>query len=244
MLSLAVDTSSSSGSLAVLQDAAILGAVMTCGNDAHSSKLFRHLDFLLTELGVRMYDFNFYSVASGPGSFTGLRVGLTAVKGWAEVYEKKVAAVSILDAIAAQAPGSDGLLASVLDARRGEVYGCVYRKSRLRGEELGQNPLPVANLQKTSDEVVMTPAAFVEFAGEITGDQPVTFATATPAVLSEALENSKLKSARVGITPTLLAPAIGQLGYARFICNQAVDSMHVEANYVRRCDAELLWKGP
>ena len=103
VLVLALDTSSPSGSLAVLRDEKVIGVVSTATGEVYSSRMFRELEFLLGELSLRMEEFELFAVAAGPGSFTGLRVGLAAVKGWAEVYRKPIAAVSALEAVAVQA---------------------------------------------------------------------------------------------------------------------------------------------
>ena len=100
---LALDTSSPAGSLAVLRDGKVVGVVSTWVDEIYSSRMFRHLDFILRELAIGLDQFDVFAVAAGPGSFTGLRVGLAAVKGWAEVYGKPIAAVSALEAVAAQA---------------------------------------------------------------------------------------------------------------------------------------------
>src|SRR5580692_9009830 len=83
VLILALDTSSPAGSLAVLRDEKVIGAVSTWTAEIYSSRMFRHLEFLLKDLHLDLGDFDLFAVAAGPGSFTGLRVGLAAVKGWA-----------------------------------------------------------------------------------------------------------------------------------------------------------------
>jgi tRNA threonylcarbamoyladenosine biosynthesis protein TsaB len=102
VLTLALDTSSPAGSLAVLRDERVIGTVSTWTDEIYSSRMFRHLDFLLGELSLGLQAFDLFAVAAGPGSFTGLRVGLAAAKGWSEVFRKPIAAVSALEAIAAQ----------------------------------------------------------------------------------------------------------------------------------------------
>ncbi|HEX2715250.1 MAG TPA: tRNA (adenosine(37)-N6)-threonylcarbamoyltransferase complex dimerization subunit type 1 TsaB, partial [Candidatus Acidoferrales bacterium] len=129
MLILAVDTSTQAGSLAVLRDTRVVGEVSTWVEETYSSRMFRHLEFLLRELGIGLDQVELFAVASGPGSFTGLRVGLAAVKGWAEVYRRPIAAASALEAVAAQAKSPEALLAPVIDARRGQVYGGLYERS-------------------------------------------------------------------------------------------------------------------
>src|ERR1700690_3810471 len=111
--------------------------------------MFRELEFLLGELALKMDQIELFAVAAGPGSFTGLRVGLAAVKGWAEVYGKPIAAVSALEAVAVQARSSAGLIVPVLDARRGQVYFGIYR----RVASGAGSPLAL-----DGEEYVMTPA--------------------------------------------------------------------------------------
>ncbi len=229
MLILAVDTSTQAGSLAVLRDARQLGVVSTWVEETYSSRMFRHLDFLLRELQLDLRQFDLFAVAAGPGSFTGLRVGLTAVKGWAEVYEKPIAAVSGLEAVATQAHAVEPLLVPVVDARRGQIYGGLYVR---RGTQL----------ERRGDEVVMTPAEFLESLRAEPADK-LAFVTPTPELLAEPLAHSAFRGRPVESVSTVLAPIIGQLGLARAQRGELVDALTLDANYVRRSDAELLWKG-
>jgi tRNA threonylcarbamoyladenosine biosynthesis protein TsaB len=236
MLILAVDTSTLAGSLAVLRGEAsgvrVLGVVSTHVDETYSSRMFRHLDFLLRELALEVKQFDLYAVAAGPGSFTGLRVGLTAVKGWAEAYAKPTAPVSALEAVAAQVrPETAGLVAAVIDARRGQVYGGLFAAS-------------ADGVRRRGDEVVMAPGEFLDHARAESGGEPLVFATPTPEALSGALEPSALREARVECVSHVLAPVLGRLGYDRARRGETVDALHLDANYVRRSDAELLWRAP
>lgn len=230
MLLLAVDTSTQAGSLAVLEDNRVIGEISTWVEEPYSSRLFRHLNFLLAELSLNLEQFDLFAVAAGPGSFTGLRIGLTAVKGWAEVFGKPIAAVSGLEAVAAQAKSPSALLAPVMDARRGQVFGSLYQR---QGEEL----------VRLSDEVVTSPAEFLAWLEESGGGQPLTFATPTPGLLTESLRQSGFAGCRLETVSAVLAPIIGRLGYARAQRGDLVDALTLDANYVRRSDAEILWKG-
>lgn len=231
MLVLAVDTGTQAGSLAVLRDTCVLGVVSTWTEETYSSRMFRHLDVLLRELGLDLKQFDLFAAGAGPGSFTGLRVGLTAVKGWAEVYQKPIAAVSGLEAVAVQAHAGDCLLVPVLDARRGQIYGGVYRR---RGGE---------GLERVGDERVMTPGEFLASLRAEVDEARLVFVTPTPEILSESLARSGFAGAAIEQVSTVLAPIIGQLGVARARRGEVVDALHLDANYIRRSDAELLWKG-
>jgi len=231
MLVLALDTSTQAGSLAVLRETRIVGEVSTWVDETYSSRMFRHLEFLLRELKLELQQIDLFAVAAGPGSFTGLRVGLTAVKGWAEVYRKPIAAVSALEAVAAQAKAAVPLLVPMIDARRGQVYAGLYERRE-------------AGLSRRCDEVVMMPAEFLEILRSQEGDADLTFVSPTPEVLTACLAQSVFRRKAIEAVSTVLAPVIGQLGYAMAQRGELVDALTLDANYVRRSDAELLWKGP
>lgn len=233
VLTLALDTSSPSGSLAVLRDEQLIGSISTATSEIYSSRMFRHLEFLLRELSVELRDFDLFAVAAGPGSFTGLRVGLAATKGWSEVYRKPIAAVSALEAVAAQSHSSTGYLVPVLDAHRAQVYFGVYRRT---GATNGERRLTLEG-----DECVMTPEEFLETL-RTRAITDCTIATPTPALISDAA--SRNETLRVEEVSAMLAPHIGRIGYQRAQRGELVDSLALDANYVRRTDAELHWKAP
>ncbi len=154
VLTLSLDTSSPAGSVAILRDEITLGVISTRAEENYSSRIFRHLEFLLSDLTLKLADFDVFAVSAGPGSFTGLRVGLTAAKGWAEVYRKPVVGVSALEAVAFQARAGSTVLVPALDARRGQIYFGVYRTA-------------VAGLALDGEEFVVTPEEFAEKLGTL-----------------------------------------------------------------------------
>jgi tRNA threonylcarbamoyladenosine biosynthesis protein TsaB len=200
--------------------------------------MFRHLDFLLREISIDLRDFDLFAVAAGPGSFTGLRVGLAAAKGWSEVYHKPIAAISALEAIAAQSHSASTYLVPVLDAHRGQIYFGVYR--RLRG--------PEGELALEGEECVMTPKEFFESL-VARGVDDFTIVTPAPSLISGAASRNETpdparKTMRVDQVSAILAPQVGRLGLQRARHGDLVDSLALDANYVRRSDAELHWKAP
>jgi tRNA threonylcarbamoyladenosine biosynthesis protein TsaB len=230
MLSLAIDTSTLAGSVAVLRDDSVLGMVGTAVDETYSSRLFRHLRFLLSELNLSLDQFDLFSVAAGPGSFTGLRVGLAAVKGWAEAFGKPLAAVSVLEAVASQAASPAPLLVSLIDARRGQVFGSVYERG-------------AAGLVLRGEEMVLAPDEFFESLGSLVGSESLAVVTPAPEVIRPALARSPFHAWPVERVSPLLAGTIGVLGYRRALRGHLSDALTLDANYVRRSDAELKWKG-
>src|SRR5258708_18734539 len=98
MLILALDTSTRAGSIALVRDSEILAEISAREETPYSTRLFRDLELLQSRAQFRMNQVDVFAVAAGPGSFTGLRVGLTAVKGWAEGFRNANAAINVLQA--------------------------------------------------------------------------------------------------------------------------------------------------
>jgi tRNA threonylcarbamoyladenosine biosynthesis protein TsaB len=230
VLILAIDTSSPAGSLAVLRDEAVIGVVATLAEENYSSRMFRHLDFLLRDLSLSLDEFDVIAIATGPGSFTGLRVGLTAAKAWAEVHGKPIAAVSGLEAVAAQARSIAPVLVPVLDARRGEVYFGFYRNAP-------------SGLVLEGEARAATPEEFRESLKILGRDRGFCVVATVPDLLSGVLSHFESGFAEPEIVSQFLAPTIGRLGFQRAARGDLADSLTLEANYLRRSDAELNLKG-
>jgi tRNA threonylcarbamoyladenosine biosynthesis protein TsaB len=233
MLILAIDTSTRAGSIALLRDSQVLGEISACEEIPYSTRLFRDLELLQSRAQFRMAQIDLFAVAAGPGSFTGLRVGLTAVKGWAEVHRKPIAAISGLEAIAAQGSVTHELVNPFLDARRGHVFGSTYRRN------LGQ---PSA-LQLVGDEAILSIEEFLTMVKRNCGSGQVALISATPDVLPLDLVESILPGAQVELVSASLAPTIGLLGFDRANRGDLVDALGLDANYIRRSDAEVARTG-
>jgi len=236
MLLLAVDTSSRLGSLAVLRDGQLTGAISTFADEPYSTRLFRQLNFLLEELHIEVRQFDVFAVVGGPGSFTGLRVGLTAVKGWAEVFEKPVVAVSGLEAVAAQSKCAAELIAPVTDARRGQIYAALYRREG-------------SGLVSESEDHVCTPGEFLVEIATQAGGRSVQVVSPVPEIIQGALSAAARDlgaaiSRNVERVSPLLAPVVGELAFERANRGEVTDALRLDANYIRRSDAELSWKAP
>jgi len=238
MLILAVDTSTRTGSAALLRDSQVLAEISGYEETPYSTRLFRDIALLQDRANFRMDQIDVFAVAAGPGSFTGLRVGLTAVKAWAEVHGKPIAAVSGLEAIAAESltgetpsDSNTHFIAPFLDARRGQVFGAIYRK--ISGDPIG--------LALAGDESILTLEEFLELV-KAKSPQLVEIVSPTPDVLPATRIGEVLPGARIVQVSAALAPAIGRLGFERAKRGDLVDSIRLDANYVRRSDAESAWK--
>lgn len=216
----------------MLRNEKIIGEICTWTDETYSSRMFRHLEFLLRELTLDLKEFDLFAVAAGPGSFTGLRVGLTAAKGWAEAYQKPVVGVSALEAVAAQSHSANPLVVPVLDARRGQIYFGFYGRDR-------------DALVARAEERVATPEEFFDAVAERPEKDKVTIVTPSPELFSNFRSQIEKVSSlsKIEQVSTVLAPRVGQIGFRRAQRGELSDALTLDANYVRRSDAELHWKG-
>jgi len=219
---LSLDTTSEFGSIAVFEDDRVVEEVPLYAPDGFSQLLYEHLARLLGRHKRGVTDFDCYASASGPGSFTGVRVGLAAVKGLAEAAGKPVVAVSNLKALAWF--GSAPLRAVVLDARRGEVYGAVY--------DAALEPVLPEVVTRFSSWLASLPEGELEF---ISKDF---------SPFRAACAGTRFDAAPVVMAPRALAGAIASIAAGHYRVGKASDPASVDANYVRRADAELFWRDP
>jgi tRNA threonylcarbamoyladenosine biosynthesis protein TsaB len=228
---LAIDTCDSRGSVAVLHDSSVVYVIPHDIAQDYSGWLLPAVNAALDHAHSKISDVDIYAAACGPGSFTGVRVGLTAVKAWAEVHNRRIAAVSRLNALASQSNGQHKWVASFTDAHRGQVFGGLYR----RGTQ---------TLEFVHQEVVMEPSDFVRRVESQSSGDNVDWISPDPTYLSQtpAWQMRQAAGDNMQLDASPLAPAIGKIGFHQAKTGQLVDALALDANYVRRPDAELFWK--
>jgi tRNA threonylcarbamoyladenosine biosynthesis protein TsaB len=174
-LILAVDTTSETGSIGLARSGELIEEVVLHAPGGYSHILYGELERLLKRHGVKAAEIACFAAASGPGSFTGVRVGLACVKGMAEAVGRPAAAVSNLEALARC--GTARWRGAVIDARRGEIYGAVY-------DETGRSVSPevVARLELW---LSMLPAGVEEFVSA--EDLPLPGMVIRPRALAPAI---------------------------------------------------------
>jgi tRNA threonylcarbamoyladenosine biosynthesis protein TsaB len=124
---LGIDTSTRCGSVGLIHDQEVISEYHLNIPLTHSGRLLSAIDHLLKESGCPMEELDGWAISLGPGSFTGLRIGVSTVKGLAYATRKPVAGVSSLDVLASQISPTPYLICPILDARKGEVYTALYR---------------------------------------------------------------------------------------------------------------------
>ena len=151
---LAVDTSSTVAAVAVSEDGVLLGEYTLNHGLTHSQRLLPMTDLLLSSLGLTIKDIDIFAASTGPGSFTGLRIGIATVKGFAFTENKPTVSVSGLEAMAYNHLYTDYIICPLMDARAGQVYNAVYK--RFRGGLKTVTPPRAIEIKTVVDELKET----------------------------------------------------------------------------------------
>jgi tRNA threonylcarbamoyladenosine biosynthesis protein TsaB len=220
---LAIETVETSGSVAALVGQQLLCEIRLPAGQRSAQSLAPAISRLLGEVGWRPGDVELVAVASGPGSFTGLRIGVTTAKAFAFAAGCPVIGVHTLEAIAAQAPAEVAALEVVLDAQRGELFAASLQRTAT-GTWTGAEQTRVATRQNWAQG--LAPSAVVS-------GPPL-------AALQAALP------AGTAVLPAELwmpqASAVGRLGAARFAAGERSDVFALVPRYFRRTAAEEQWE--
>ena len=234
ILIVAIDTTTEHGSLALQRGQQLLECHAVHAREAFSRAVFQEIGALLERHRVGLAEVDLFAAAAGPGSFTGVRVGLTAAKGLAAVAGKPVAAVSNLEATAALAAPGPRVLIPLLDARRGELFAGVYERT---------DPVsPDGPLRRLAEEIVARPGALEEWlAGLMLPASEAAFCGPDVERLFTLLSAGQGAAAHFAclVTGRALAAAVARLGYVAYCNGQVLPAEDADANYVRRADAEI-----
>jgi tRNA threonylcarbamoyladenosine biosynthesis protein TsaB len=231
MITLAIDTSDPRGSVALLKDGAVVARRTHDNTQDYSAWLLPAVDAALSEAKTKMEQLDLLAVSTGPGSFTGLRVGLTTVKAWGEVYGKRIVGVSRLEALAHCWEGSSDFVASCYDAQREQLFAGLYRNAP-------------GTLARCGDELVISPEDFVRMVDEQAGNRSLAWITLDPEKLEnlEAMKQRTASGDQIIRVSSELARMIGRRAEEEAAKGLFSDSLTLDANYVRRSDAEIFWK--
>jgi tRNA threonylcarbamoyladenosine biosynthesis protein TsaB len=222
---LTVDTSTPAGSVAISRGETLLGEILLNVKSTHTDRLLLTLRQLLTDTGVQLVDVDALGVVLGPGSFTGLRVGVATVKGLALAMDKPVVGVSTLQTLAMQVPFPRHPLCVLLDARKNEVYAGLFH---------WQGGQPVSARPET---VIAPDMLLAAIDGEMlfAGDGAVAYRTLICRRLG----------ARAHFVPWALHPprasAAAVLALGALRAGETIPLAQLAPRYIRLSEAEILW---
>ncbi len=226
---LGLDTATLTASAAIIESGRLVGEFTLNTEKVHSRRLMPLVASLLAECGLFGDGLDGIAVSAGPGSFTGLRIGMATAKGLAFAWQKPVVRVPTLEALAFNLSGQAGLVCPLLDARREEVYGAVYRV------QAGELVTVREGAAVPLESILADLAAWIE---------PVTF-------LGDAIPRFRpLIAERLGerakwAPPALALPrgsSVAELGRRMLLAGQADDAYSLQPLYLRRSQAEVLWE--
>jgi tRNA threonylcarbamoyladenosine biosynthesis protein TsaB len=223
MIILAMDTTGPSGSLALLEDRRLLAETGFEAQLNHSEKILASLDYLLKTAGRDIRGVDGFSVAAGPGSFTGIRIGLATVKSFAFASGRPVAAVSSLEALALKLKGGQArLLCPLTDAKKGEIFAALFEA---KGEGLAEI-LPQA---------AWTPD---DFLARLPSKRIIHFIGSGVHVFSEKIRSYLKDKARFSRRSLFIAHEVGLLGDDRLRAGKGLPAAEIKPLYFRRSQAE------
>lgn len=224
LIVLALDTTTRGGSVAVTDDDRMLALLPGDESRTHGERLPGEIARALDQAGIARDRIDLLAVATGPGAFTGLRIGLAAIQGLAMTLGKPVIGVSALDALAEQVSGSDvDLIVPWMDAQRGDVFATLIDRRSGATIETPAAAHPKTLLESWRAHLANRRAIFI-------GD-----AAARDAALIVQAGNGKWETR----TPSPLAPEIALIGRRRAKNGEAGPPHKLEPIYVRRPDAEI-----
>jgi tRNA threonylcarbamoyladenosine biosynthesis protein TsaB len=222
---LAVDTATENCGVAIIEDGRVQAELsLYLGGTTHTKRILTAIDTVLSLSGVSLADIDAFAATRGPGSFTGLRIGISTMKGLAFATGKPVVGVSSLEVLAHQAGGDCTLVCPMIDARRNEIYWCIYRRKGdtlicLGDEQVG----PIDNLADQIDDACM----FI-------GNAAPSYASQLPRLVKHAIQwPPAIDNA---IRPAVLA----QLAWRRFQQGHVDDVRTFVPVYIRKSDAERM----
>jgi tRNA threonylcarbamoyladenosine biosynthesis protein TsaB len=225
MIVLGIETATPCGGAALWVDGGIVAEEANDGAVSHSQRLMPAIERVLQSATCELSAIDGIAVSIGPGSFTGLRIGLAIGKTLAHAEGKPIVAVSTLEALAWRAARADVLIAPMLDARRNEIFGAIFKSSD-----------DGASLERLSSDVVERPEAFAE---RIT--EPV-IAVGSGALRYAQLLQEHLEGRVIFAEGEINHPSAGvvaQLGARKLAEGLAANVLTLEPVYVRKSDAEI-----
>lgn len=224
MYVLGIDTSTMTGGVALLQEEALVGEVVLNIRTTHSERLLPALEKLLQDGELELEEINLISVVTGPGSFTGLRIGVATAKGLSYALQKPLVGVTTLEGFGWQFAYFPGLVLPLIDARRERVFWQAFKEGQAINKPGYANLIELQSWCAERTE----PILFV-------GDGAIAYATSLQTNFSGAV-----------LAPTsqsLLRPsAIAHLGYKKFLAGELSDAFTLNPTYMRKTEAEMKWQ--
>lgn len=221
---LSLDSATECATAAIIDSDKILGETIINYKKQHSVIMMPMIDNLLKNCGLSISDIEGFVVSSGPGSFTGLRIGMSTIKGLVQATNKPFVSINSLDGLANNLFNIQGIICPIIDALRGNVYTNFYKFENNNLVVLGEPEL------LSMEDVINKCSEF---------NEPITFIGDGTSKFKDAiltsLPNASIAPSHINVTK---ASSIGYLGYLRLINNEGDNVLSSSPVYLRLCQAE------
>lgn len=223
MYVLAIDTCCMTATAAIMSDDRLVAQVLLNNKKTHSQTIMPMIEFMLKQAELTVNDIDFFAVAAGPGSFTGVRIGIAAIKALAHATQKPCVPVSTLCALANNVYPFDGIICPIMDARRGQVYNALFdgkTLDRLCDDRAVSMDELLEELMKTDKDVMFLGDGLFVHADKI---------------------NSVLKGRALFASRTQrmnLAASVAEIGYNKALLGDIVGYAELKPEYHRLSQAE------
>jgi tRNA threonylcarbamoyladenosine biosynthesis protein TsaB len=221
MYLLAIDTATNSGGVALSRNSEVIGLVMCKTPMRYSDKVIGYVDFLLKQLDANISEIDCFVAANGPGSFTGLRIGIATVKGFCLAQDRPALGISTLEALAWRFRWVSNRIAPMIDARRQQIYGALYET-----DGHGLTLLQKGSVGPPGEWLKRLPAEPCVYVGDAAQMYSQTVAALQPRGRVLATDNCILKP-------------LCELGYLSFTRGESYSGADLAADYIRPSDAEI-----
>lgn len=229
---LAIDTSTMLGGIAIMDESRLIAESRLNVRSTHSERLMTEIEHCLKQSGIKISDIDVFAVATGPGSFTGMRIGVSTVKGFSYATGKPIVSVPTLEALAWNFPYSRYPVCTMLDARKKEVYTALFKWE-------GENFIRLIN------ETSAKPEEFARNALSVTRDEKFIFAGEGVILYRDKIiEVMGEKAIFASPEKTVPSPAnVAILGLKKANAGEFSEPISLTPMYIRKSEAEIKWKG-
>jgi len=231
MLILAFNTTDEHGGAAIYRDAERLAVAANESSASYSITLFQMVDALLRQTQRSLRDIELFAVAHGPGSFTGIRIGVAAAQAWGTAFSRPVRGISVLQAMAEEAQPDGRLALPILDARRGEFFLSLFERKD-----------PAGALVQRGDAYLAKPDAVARFLQQTARTARVlTCVVRQHDVVAQALGSNWLQFRWRSVAGPLV-DGIACCALRAYQQGMLQSPAELDAYYIRRTDAEMKWR--
>ena len=234
MLILAFNTTDEHGGVAIYHDMQCLAAAANESTASYSITLFQMVDSLLHRTQLSLHEIELFAVAHGPGSFTGIRIGVAAAQAWGTAFSKPVCGISVLEAMVEEAQPGTRLALSILDARRGEFFLALFERPESTGA-----------LSQRGEALLVRPDGMAPLLEQAVGNkQPadaLTWVIRQHDVAAQALAGRWPQFSWQHVPGSLLEGVAG-CALRAYQQGRLQSPGELDAYYVRRTDAEMKWR--